>query len=135
MGIDEQHVERSEEYVPDYESLETIEEVEEIYYPALEEGLMQLKQLKNLMHTIRNVCEHVKEKSVTCCLPYCQGVHNIREIGRNIFNKEFLLNDYEFYFFEPLGEAKRICYSDCSLSRFYFRMAENYVNNLIKSLC
>jgi hypothetical protein len=92
-----------------------------------------LLKLKSDLHFTRQICEHSNNKNV-CCFLYCYKLHYIRKDGRKIFENDSLTTDYKFYFLEPLKNAKRYCFSDCKMSRYYFRIAEKYVNNLIKLL-
>jgi hypothetical protein len=95
-----------------------------------------LKELDEFMHYIRNRCEH-REQTGCDAFTYCNGIHEIREKGRGIFNKDnkdLLIQDYEIRFFNNLENAKKLCstYCDCSLN--YFKLAKKYVSSVIKSL-
>ncbi|MEM5836628.1 MAG: hypothetical protein QW058_02670, partial [Candidatus Aenigmatarchaeota archaeon] len=61
---------------------------------------------------------------------YCKLIHRIREESRRFF-KRAPVTDFEFYFLNPLKEAKATCCKNCEVSRFNFLIAKRYIENLI----
>lgn len=98
-----------------------------------EAAVEKLRKLDGKAHFIRNICEHRNERGCSPTL-YCYGIHMIRESGREVFNGDFILKDYNVSFFSNLKKAKELCCHDCGDSFYYFVLAEKYLKRIIKYL-
>jgi len=96
-----------------------------------------LKKLRDEMHFTYQLCEH-SSKSGICAPLYCMKIHNLQAFGKEVFNSNFPLSiplgSHEYYYFSALEEARRNCCKNCEMSRFYFRIAVNYIKSLERSV-
>ncbi len=88
---------------------------------------------------IRSELKFIKNNICKGCKYICSPLYRIKVSHLLLQGKEALsekdLNylGVNFYFFAPLEEALEYCGIDCEISKFYYRIAEKFIDSLIKS--